>query len=174
LTAAAWLEAEGAQHDLVSWAASFGDDWAGLWEACPRGDWLLAMAVRRGVPEGARVRAAVRCARLALDVLPDGETRAADGLATVEGGADARSAAIAALEEAGEAAPDPAVQAAFMAVEAALRSVDDPDSAVVAAASAIQATVLDTGECAMMTALTYAQRTSADRVREVIPASLIA
>lgn len=169
---AGWLQANGAHRDVVEWAQSYGADWARAWSECPRGDWMLGIAARRGVPREALVRAAAQCARLALDYGSDDDSRALDAIERAEAFAagndepDARRAAATAVEAAVDDAPDPSVSAAAMAALAAVRAVELPEEAALAAASAAQAAVLDAGDCAMMSALTYAQRTCADRVRE--------
>jgi hypothetical protein len=171
-----WLETHGAHHDVVTWAAPFGDDWARAWTECPRGDWLLGLAARRGVDPRAVVRAACACARLALEYVPDDEARPRAAIEAaerwVEGHDDdpaERLRAQRAVEAAVELAPDPAVAAAATAALAALASVEAPEQAATAAASTAQAAVLDAGDCAMMSALAYAQSACADRVREHVP-----
>ena len=49
---------------------------------------------------------------------------------------------------------------------AALDAIDDADAAVNAAAFAAQAAVLDAGDCAMVEALRFTQRRSAQLVRD--------
>lgn len=172
---ATWLEREGAHHDVVEWARAFGDDWEAAWTGCPRGDWLLGIAARRAIDRRAIVEAACACARLGLDHVPDDEGRpraaieAAEAWARGEDDPAARADARAAVAAAVDGAPDPAVAAAATAALAALCAVDDPAEAAAAPASVVQAAVLDVGDCAMMSAMSYAQRTCADRVREAIP-----
>ncbi|MBX3274728.1 MAG: hypothetical protein KF729_30960 [Sandaracinaceae bacterium] len=166
-----WLEAQGAHHDVVRWARPFGEDWPRAWDECPRGDWLLGVAARAGADGRAITRAACACARFALPYLPDAEERprvALDALERyVEGGeppAD-HAALDAALEAAVDGAPDPAVAAAAMAALAALRSVAHPEDAPLAASSAVQAALLDAGDCALVAAMRHAQASCADLVR---------
>jgi hypothetical protein len=167
-----WLEQEGAHHDVCAWARPYDADWSKAWTECPRGDWLLGLAVRRGVERAAIVRAACACAELGLDYVPDDESgprraiELARRWAAGEDDAGTRAELAAELEATVDAAPDPAVAAAGLAALAALRSIEAPDEAATVAASVAQAAVLDAGECAMMSALGYAQRTCADRVRE--------
>ncbi len=174
-SAADWLRERGAHHDVVAWAEGFGDRWEDLWEACPRADWLLGVAARRGVDRATLVRGACACARFALDYLGESEDRPRRAIEAAEAyvrgvdDPDARREAARIAEAAVDEAPDPAVAAAAMAALAAVRAVDLPEEAALAAASAAQASVLDAGDCAMLSALTYAQRTCADRVREAIP-----
>src|SRR5688572_16379844 len=70
-----WLEREGANADLVEWSRPYGAELDRLWSACPRGDWLLALAVRLGAERKLLVGAACGCARLALAYLPEDEPR---------------------------------------------------------------------------------------------------
>lgn len=172
---AQWLSEQGAHHDVVEWAAPHGDDWRAMWEACPRGDWLLGIAARRGVDPKRLVEAACACAELAFDQLPEGEDRPAEALraarAWIAGSDDAaaRAEANARVDAAIEEAPDPAVAAAATAALAALGAIDDPSEAAMAAASAIHAAALDAVDCGLGSAVRYAQAETADRVRAHIP-----
>jgi hypothetical protein len=159
-TAAEWLEANGAQHDAVSWARAFGDDWQALWDACPRGDWLLAIGVRRGL-DAARLRDAARAvATLALDHL-EGAEREEARQALAEAG-DA-----AAFEARAEASPDPVHGAALSAIALALRGT--ADELAIVPAMLVQAAALDAADCGMSAAVGYVQRRSAELVRETLP-----
>ena len=64
-----WLAARGAQTDVVVWAEAYGDDWASAWSACPRGDWLLALAARAGLNSAKVGRAALAVARFGVEDL---------------------------------------------------------------------------------------------------------
>lgn len=173
-----WLEANGAHHDVVEWARPYGEDWERAYAECPRGDWLLGIAARRGVDRAAVVRAARACAELAKEYVPDRERRPHEGLAAIDrwlaGGERPGAEVAAGLERAVDEAPDPAAAAAAMAALAALRAIEAPEEAATAAACAVQAAVLDAGECAMLSAMGYAQRTCAERVREHVPFAAIA
>jgi hypothetical protein len=175
-----WLEDSGAHRDVVEWAARYETDWERAWNECPRGDWLLAVAARQNVERAALVRAACACAELAAEYVPDDEPRPHAALDAaqrwLEGRDDpeARERASADVERAIDEAPDPAVAAAAAAAFAALRAIDSPEDAAMAAASVVQAAVCDAGHCAMTSAMSYAQSTCADRVREHVPFSAIA
>lgn len=160
-TAAEWLEANGAQHDVVAWARAFGEDWQALWDACPRGDWLLAIGVRRGL-DAARLREATRSvAALALDHLEGAERdEAARALTSANDVA-------AAFEARAEASPDPVHGAALSAVALALRGALDELAMV--PAMLVQAAALDAADCGMSAAVGYVQRRSAELVRETLP-----
>lgn len=162
-TAAGWLEGKGAQHDVVSWAAEFGGDWSALWAACPRGDWLLAIALRRGV-DPSRVAAAARAvARLGLDHAEGAER------AWLEAALSAPSVELAdAIEGRAAESVDPAHQAALSGIALAVRG-DAADAASVPA-FLVQAAAMDAADCGMTAAVSYVQRRSAELVREVIPA----
>ena len=173
---AAWLRKAGAHHDVVQWAEGFGDDWQGAWEQCPRGDWLLGMAARLEVERHYLVEGACRCARLALLYVPEEERRPEQALATAEAWCQRRAETLECWEQKAqvaslgrEAADDPAMQAATSATIAALDAIEEPDAAAAAAACAIQAAVLDAGDCAMMAALRFTQQRCAQLVRESIP-----
>jgi hypothetical protein len=161
-TAAEWLSANGAQTDVVAWAGEFGADWAELWRSCPRGDWLLAIAARRGVSP-ARIEAAERAvATLAFDYV-EGEERA-----WLAGALEAPTPELAdAIDARAAASVDPAHQAALSAVALAVRgSIAD---AAMVPAFLVQAAAMDAVDCGMSAAVNYAQRRSAELVREVIP-----
>jgi hypothetical protein len=174
---ARWLEEQGAHHDIVEWAQPYDVDWEHAWNECPRGDWLLALAAKCGVERSPLVRAACACAELAVDYLPEDEPRPNAALDAaqrwLDGNRESRDAALADVERAIGEAPDAAVAAAAMAAFAALRSIDAPEEAATAAAAVVQAAVADAGHCAMMAAMSYAQRTCADRVRQHVPFSAI-
>ncbi len=155
----------------MSWAREAPEEVAELWALCPRGDWLLGIAVRLGAETTVVVRAAAAAARTAFDFLPDDETRAQEALrvadAFSEGSANEVEVARAraSLEALSAEAPDPAVQAAAQAALAALAAIEDPAVAPMAATQAAQAAVFDAGECAMMAALRFAQEKAAGAVR---------
>jgi hypothetical protein len=153
----------------VTWAR--GQQIANAWRVCPRGDWLLAIAVRLGASPESLVAAAAAAAATALDFMPDGETRAGEALrvanAWARGEADeaAVAAALGSIEELASSARDAAVEAAAEAVRAALLTTDDPGAAASAASHAGQAAVFDAGDCAMLAALRFAQEQAANAVR---------
>ncbi len=175
-----WLQEQGAQNDFVEWARPYESDWERAWNACPRGDWLLALAARRGADRVALVRAACACAELALDYVPEDETRAHRALDLArrwlanDDDASERARACEDVEHAIDEAPDPAVAAAATAALSALRAIDVPADAALAAASSVQAAVFDAAECAMMSAMGYAEHTCAERVREHLPFTAVA
>jgi len=170
-----WLEEQGAHDDVVSWARPYADRWEEAWTECPRGDWLLAIAARAGVSNRRIVKAACDCARFALDYLPEGELRPGAAIDAAAGWAESPEETAAtgpkwsALEaQVGaviDTAPDPAVAAAATAALACLRAVDAPEEAPLVVTSAVQAALLDVGDCAMMSAVAYAQSACAERVR---------
>lgn len=159
-TAAGWLAAAGAHHDLVVWAEAFGADWDALWRDCPRGDWLLAIAARRGAdPE--RVAAAARTvATLALDHVEGAER------AMLEGALATPSAAAAdAIDARAAESADPAHQAALGAVALAVRGA--PEDAAMVPLFLVQAAAMDAADCGMSAAVSYVQRRSAELVRTI-------
>jgi len=169
-----WLEERGAHRDVVTWARPFGERWEEAWNTCPRGDWLLGIAARAGIERKLIVSAACACARFAFDYLPESETRPGAAVDAVErwlDGADEpelREAMQTSAEAAIDDAPDPSVAAAAMAGLACLRAIDTPEEAALVVTSAVQAALLDVGDCAMMSAVGYAQSTCADLTRERI------
>lgn len=177
----AWLAERGAQHDVVTWAAGFGDDWGRAWAGCPRGDWLLGIAARAGVAPALVASAALDVARFGLedvsaDALPVAGAleRAAAAIATGDPAAALGLHADAdAFEAAGDRADDPALAATLLSVACALRAPSSVDEAASVAVLVAQAAVFSAGDCAMTAALGYAQRRAADLVRARIPASEI-
>jgi hypothetical protein len=161
VTVAEWLASAGAQRDVVAWAESFGHDWDAMWTACPRGDWLLALAVRRGENEASIAAAARKVATLALDHV--GDERAMLERALAEPTAERATA----IESLADASIDPAHQAALMAIALATRGTRE-DAAMVPA-FVVQAAAMDAVDCGMSAAVSYAQRRSAELVREVFP-----
>jgi hypothetical protein len=159
-----WLREHGAQHDLVGWARAF-DDFDALWRACPRGDWILAIAVVRGLPAGEIERALLSVATLALDHVDDDERN--DLAALLAAPRALRILASGPLAERASSADSPALSAALGAIAIALSGSIEDAASVPALVS--QAAVFDAGDCAMMAALSYAQKRSAELVREVIP-----
>lgn len=172
------LSTLGAHHDLISWAAAYGDDWQALFTACPRADWLLGLGARLGCERKTLVRAAIGCTRVGLSYLPDSNAevqaalQAAEAWARGDAAADSCNAVRARLELISitdDAAADSVVQAAI----ATLSTITSPDAAAHAAACIAQAAVLAAGDCAMTSALRFTQERCADAVRtEITPAQL--
>ncbi len=75
------LEQLGLCAELVAWSAS-RTSLADVWSDCPRGDWLLALAVRARVPRRSVVLAALDCARTAQRFVPAGDLRPGLAIAT--------------------------------------------------------------------------------------------
>lgn len=170
---AAWLRAEGASEDVVRWSERFGGDWAALWTSCPRPDWMLAIGARLGLPASQLAEAAWRVTLLSLDVMPDDEDGdpLGDPAALTDEELSMRAAG---LEARSEAAGDPAVATALLALTQAARTRLDPSAGAMAAALTTQALVLDAGDCAMMSVVGWSQESGADRVRAVIGAASVA
>jgi hypothetical protein len=172
-TLARELAARGAYRDLVAWCEPYGDDAPAAWAACPRGDWLLAIAAsREDVERSQLVLAACACARLALDASDSREARdaieAAEAWARGARDPEPLAVAAAALEAALERAVDPCEQAVLAAALCALASRDDAREAPGAAGNAVQANVLATGECAFEPVVRYVSARSAELVRELV------
>jgi hypothetical protein len=173
----AWLTREGANNDFVEWARPFGADVGALWRACPRGDWLLALAARLRAPTRALVLAACGCAETALDHVPPEHGEVGDRLAELRAWAESTLPALTVeriesmrgeLEAARDAAADAAHAEAVLAALAALETIGDPAFAASAAAFAAQATMVSAADCAMLEALRFAQHQSAETVRATL------
>jgi hypothetical protein len=179
----AWLVQQGAQRDFVEWSSAFGADVGALWQACPRGDWLLALAARLNAEPSALVLAACACAEGALDHLPPEQTAVVECLSAIRSWAEGSRAALSMdeiealrtrLEAARDGAQDQAQAEAALAALAALETIGDPAYAASAAAFAAQATMVSASDCAMMEALRFAQHQTAQSVRAVLPDRVIA
>ncbi len=175
---ARWLEGLGASHDLVAYAETVEGDRASFWAACPRGDWLLAIALRASPPSDEIARrgvldAARAIAALGLDYLPDDDSLARTVLAEDDGAHPSRDE-IDALERDADDAPDPAVSLARRAIVLSARArltaepADVADLAMVPALVS-QAAAHDAGDCAMIAAASFVLRKSAELVRAHVP-----
>jgi len=170
----AFLAQERAQQDVIDGLRSVGSDWSTIWAKCPRGDWLLGIATRLGVDRMALVRAAIGCARTALDLFEGPEARAVLDLAErwTRGEATLDEVAVAkrALEAAAARVNDPSVDAAGQAAQAVAMGVVDGDTDVLASAAAFaaQATIVSTIDCGVEMAMGWAHGKTADAVRTAI------
>lgn len=169
-----WLQEEGASNDLVQWAAPYRNNWADLWEGCPRGDWLLAIAVKLNVPPLKLAQAAGKCARLALLYIPEPEVLPGEALdlldAVGRGEAEAVDCkkVIEQLSDLESRSAAPEAEAAIGAVVAALAALENPGAAAHGVSCVFQAAVFDAGDCGMMSALRFTQSRCADLVRDVV------
>lgn len=175
---AAWLARNGAQRDVVLGLGELSHDWETLWTRCPRGDWMLGIAVRLGVDRVALVRAAIACARVALERAHTDETARALAVAERWSRGDASEADVADVARAVEAenarALDPPREAASRAALAACLGVADPEMLVAAASSAVEAHVLATMDRGIAAAIAAAHARCADAVRAAIPWEAVA
>lgn len=167
-----WLMASGAQHDVVQWSRAHAPSWKQFWAECPRGDWMLGIAARAGVPPDRVLNAALACVPVLKPYLPDNETAIERALAHVADCAagHAHSTADHATEIDALLARchDPAAHAATMAVCALLAAIDEPSSAATFVASIAQAAVMDAGDCGMIQAARFTEHECARHVRETI------
>lgn len=178
----AFLAQEGAQQDVIEGLQKIGSDWQTLWTKCPLGEpaprapqRLLGIAVRLGVDRMALVRAAIGCARTALDLFEGPEARAVldagdrwtRGEATDADVANAKRD----LDAAAKRIVDPSVDAAGRAALAVAMGIADHDTDVLpsAAAFAAEATLVSTIDCGLEMAMGWAHGKTADAVRAAIP-----
>lgn len=150
----------GACSEAIAWAESLGPNHpadATAWEQCPRGDWMLWVAGRLGIPRATLVLGACACARQALVHIKAGEDRPRIAIETAESWARGGEGA-ASIEEVrkARAAADAAAAAAYAADAAA-----DAAYAAYAAAAAAAARKKSLAK-------------SAELVREVISWALLA
>lgn len=169
----AWLEANGAQRDVLDGLRKHARDWRTLWHECPRGDWLLGIATKLEVNHVALVRAAIGCARTALDRYEGPEAASVLDLAERwshgTASADDVAKSTKAVEAAAAKALDPSADAAARAAQAVGMGVADREVLVSAAAFAAEATIVATMECGLEMAMGWAHRACADAVRAAIP-----
>ncbi|MBS2017322.1 MAG: hypothetical protein JST00_30845 [Deltaproteobacteria bacterium] len=170
----AFLAQEGAQQDVVEGLRSIGSDWETLWKKAPRGDWLLGIAVRLGVDRTSLVRAAIGCARTAVDLFDGPEARAlldvAERWARGEATSDEVACAKQSLEAAAARVNDPSADAAAQAALTVAMGIVDHDTDVLAssAAFAAQATLVSTMDCGLEMAMGWAHGKTADAVRAAV------
>lgn len=178
----AWLRASGAQADVVDGLARYAKDWPTLWNECPRGDWLLGIALKLGVPHASAVRAAIGCAKVSSDLVApvpamarlfalvlDAAARFADGT----GDTDEVARLTQELEHAMAAAPDPVTEAAARGALAVGLGVADREVLASAAAAAAEAQMLSSIDCGFELAMRWAHDKCAAAVRAAIPWSSI-
>jgi len=143
--------------NALAWAGSY-DDPIDAWRACPRGDWLLWLALKLHVERKTLVRAACACARLALPFTQDERPVRAIRIAELSAGGDSavtiedvKKAAL----ECKEAALDAGCYAAFDGANAAYAgfyaaiAATAEGSATEAAAAAVEAAAETAAEAAV-------------------------
>jgi hypothetical protein len=178
----AWLRASGAQADVIDGLARFGKDWPTLWNECPRGDWLLGIAVKLGAPQPEAVRAAVGCARVSADLVA-GVPTIAQPFAQVLDAAERFAAGTADMDEvrtvtkelevAIQSAPDPVTDAAARAALAVGLGVIERDALASAPAAAAEAQMMSSIDCGYEMAMRWAHDKCAAAVRAAIPWPMI-
>lgn len=180
-----WLRESGAQGDVIDGLRAIvervppgGGRWHGLWVGCPRGDWLLGIAVRLGVEPSFLVRAAIACARTAIAdeaELASGRrvlevtARWLDGLASIE---DVQRATAEAEAEA-DRAQAPTTAAALRSALSVGMGVTDGEMLASAASFAAEAMMMATLDCGMPLVMGYAHGKGAEAVRSAIPWSIV-
>jgi hypothetical protein len=171
-TPANWLRNAGAHRDVLDGLARY-EDWHALWNECPRGDWLLGIAVRVGVEHVALVRAAIACARIA-----GGDSEAVRVLDVAERWTEGRATtaelqeATRLLEEASHRAVDPAREAAGRAALAVGLGITERDVLTGAPASAAESVMVASIDCGFELAMRWAHDKCASAVRAAIPWSV--
>ena len=167
-----WLESHGAQRDVLDGLREIARDWRTLWASCPRGDWLLGIAVKVGIDHPRLLLASIDCAEIALDHLEgDARTKAT---AVITAAREGRPVADALRAFEAVKIADPASEAAARAILSVAAGVTEPDVLVTAASSAAEAEIMSTIDCGLDLAMRWAHGTMADRVRVRIPWDVIA
>lgn len=172
-----WLIESRAQHDVVEWSRNHAPSWVQFWSECPRGDWMLGIAARAGVPRDRVLSAALACVPVLEPYLPEGEPVIERALAHAAACVTSPSSAAPELAMEVEAllsrCHDPAAHAATMAIHALLSSIDEPASAATFIATIVQAAVMDAGDCGMIQAARFTEHECARHVRETIDLDLL-
>lgn len=174
---ARWLAGLGAQHDIVRHLEPYGSDWARAWAELPRGDWMLGLAARLVDDPPALVRAAAACARVAQRYAPSPEARrgieGAEAWATHGGPPGPLSSEAERLEAMAEGAQSLKERATLLAAAAALRTPNDPESAVAAASHSVEAALDARPGDDPMKVVSEVQIECADAVRIHLPPQLL-
>ena len=168
----AWLETSRAHHDIVTWARAHAPTWSQFWAECPRGDWLLGIAARAGVPRQRVVAAALDCLPILSPYLPPEDATIETALSTVRayvaGDVFDLEASRTSIETLLQRCVDPSTHAGVLAVDALLAAIEQPESAASVVVAAVQAAVMDAGDCAMISAARFTEHECARLVREAI------
>ena len=177
-----WLRASGAQGDVIDGLTRYAKDWPTLWNACPRGDWLLSIALKLGVDHALAVHAAIGCARVASD-LASADPAIAQAFAQVLDAAERWTRAeetkeivadkTRALEAASARASDPSIEAAARAGIAVGMGITDREVLTAAPAAAAEAQMMASMDCGFEMAMRWAHDKCASAVRAAIPWSAI-
>ena len=154
-----WLQKHHACDPAIEWVIERGYDLSTVWIKCERGDWLLWLAVRLKTDHKKIVRAACKCARLALPYLPKGETMPLNCIRTTERWT-VRKATIEEVRAAAAAADTYAAAAIYVAAAAA---------AAATYATAAAATTATAAVAAAAAARVEMHRRCANAIRRVIP-----
>lgn len=173
-----FLEAQGAQRDVLDGLSAIGADWHTLWHRCMRGDWLLGIAGRLDLDHGLLVRAAAACATTALVYTQDENARRvidqAQAWSRGETTAEEVADLVRALEASSAKAVDPSSEAACRAALAVGMGIAERDVLASAAAAATEATVMASLDCGFEMAMRFSHAQCADRVRAEIPWEIVA
>jgi hypothetical protein len=71
-------------REIAEWASGFGDNLERAWNECPRGDWLMGLAMALGVPVKELLPAVADLVSQVLPKLPAGEQRPEQALRAAE------------------------------------------------------------------------------------------
>lgn len=71
-------------RELAEWASGFGDNLERAWNECPRGDWLIGLAMALGVPVRHLLPAVAGLVSQAVHRVPETEPRPAEALRMAE------------------------------------------------------------------------------------------
>lgn len=165
-----WLASEGASHDFVSWVERSGLGWPAIYIACPRADFLLAVAVRAGTPIADLDHVGRVLARRTVDELVD--PGLAGALAELES-APSDPELAARLDRAADAAPDPALANGYRALAIVADLPRAPEAIAALPGLAVEVALLSVLDCAMTSVVGALQAELADLVRRELPVDRI-
>lgn len=143
--------------------------WDDAWQACPRGDWLLAFGARFEVEPALLVRASLGAIEAGLR----GTYLEPIFSNSLRANAPTTGTELAALDFTSATADstDPHVGALGDALALLRDAQEKPEYAAAAASQALGVVVSASGDCATMAVVRYTHQVMADAVRAVMPAA---
>lgn len=170
-----WLAASSASNDLVTWVRDRSLGWPEAWHVCPRGDWLLAIAVRTELSPEPLMQAVTSVARMVEDEISSpGLAPLAEELGRAADSGELAPNVIVVAERASERASDYGEGLAYRALALAARAFAEPEYAVLVPAHVAELAMVNVLDCAMMSAHRAALAATATRIRALMPVPVLA
>lgn len=166
----AWLEVQGAANDFVEWVKTRNLGWPDAWTACPRGDWLLAVAARADAPRADLLRATVAVAALVEeDLATPGLAEAVLELKLAVESGSLPPGLLERVDQSADRSGDLAESLGWRAVALAARSFLDAQAAALVPSQVAELAMASVLDCGMMSALGATLARTADVVRANMP-----